>query len=190
MAPELSEFLSQLEAVKADGRAVAAGLSEAQFNWRPAPDRWSIGDCLAHLNESVTTTLPAFDAAIAAGRARGLVSPGPYKYGWFASWMARSMEPPPRWRMRSPSVFRTSPAQRRADVVVPEFLAVRDRLAERVRRADGLDLTRVRVTSPASRFFRLPLGAYFGFVLGHERRHVWQARQVRNAPDFGAERGA
>ncbi len=190
MTPELDQFLSELETIKADGRSVAADLSEALFNWRPAPDRWSIGDCLAHLNQGVTTTLPAFDKAIAAGRADGLVAPGPFKYGWFARWMARSMEPPPRWRMRSPAVFRTAPAARRAEVVVPEFLAVRDRLAERVRQADGLDLARVRVTSPASRLLRLPIGAYFWFVIAHDRRHVWQARQVRNAADFGTERGA
>jgi len=26
----------------------------------------------------------------------------------------------------------------------------------------------------------LPLGAEFAFLLAHDRRHVWQARQVRD----------
>jgi hypothetical protein len=33
---------------------------------------------------------------------------------------------------------------------------------------------------------RLPLGAYFHFILAHDRRHLWQARQVRNAAGFPA----
>jgi len=30
----------------------------------------------------------------------------------------------------------------------------------------------------------MPLGAYFAFVLAHDRRHLWQARNVRTAPEF------
>jgi hypothetical protein len=61
---------------------------------------------------------------------------------------------------------------------------VRDQLADRVRTADGLDLKRQRVISPVSRLLRLPLGAYFAFVIAHDRRHLWQARNVRAAPEF------
>jgi len=32
---------------------------------------------------------------------------------------------------------------------------------------------------------RMPLGAYFAFVIAHDRRHLWQGRQVREAPGFG-----
>lgn len=31
---------------------------------------------------------------------------------------------------------------------------------------------------------RLPLGAYFAFILAHNRRHLWQGREVRSSPDF------
>ena len=58
---------------------------------------------------------------------------------------------------------------------------MRDQLAERVRRADGLDLTGNRTVSPVTRLLRMPLGAYLQFVIAHDRRHLWQARQVRTA---------
>jgi len=69
--------------------------------------------------------------------------------------------------------------------VVPEFARVRDELAQRMRESDGLDLAHIRTISPVNRLIRLPLGAYFAFILAHDRRHLWQARQVRNAPGFG-----
>lgn len=189
MAPDTRTMLAELEAIKADGQALCAGLHDAQFNWRPAPGSWSIAECLVHLNTSVTHTLPAFDRAIAKGLAKGAAgrSPGPFRYGWFSRWMVRSMEPPPKRKMRTFKVFEVpSGATHSSGRVVAEFVAVRDQLAERVRRADGLDLAGVRAISPVNRLLRLPLGAYFQFVIAHDRRHLWQARQVRAAPGFGA----
>jgi hypothetical protein len=57
-----------------------------------------------------------------------------------------------------------------------------------VHQAEGLDLARIRTISPVNRLIRLPLGAYLQFILAHDRRHLWQARQVRNAPGFGIAR--
>jgi len=74
--------------------------------------------------------------------------------------------------------------------VVPEFARVRDQLAERVHQSDGLDLARIGTISPVNRLMRLPLGAYFEFILAHDRRHLWQAGQVRTARGFGVSRPA
>lgn len=178
-------MLDQIDAIKRDGEAVASGLGEAQFNWHPGKGRWSIADCLQHLNVGVTKALPAFDEAIAKGRSRGQLASGPFKYGWFSRMVAGSMEPPPKFRMKTPAMLRVPmTATYRAAELLPEFARVRDRLAERVRQADGLDLARVRTVSPINRLLRLPLGAYFQFMISHDRRHLWQAWQVRNAPGF------
>ena len=176
-------MLDQLDAIRREGEAVASGLSDAQFNWQPAPGRWSIAQCLNHLNFGVALVLPAFDRAIAEGRAQGKTSPGPFRYGWFSRLVIASMEPPPRWRMKTPMKKSAGTTHRAADVR-PEFASVRDQLAERVRQSDGLDLARIRTISPVNRMIRLPLGAYFHFILAHDRRHLWQARHVRNAPGF------
>jgi hypothetical protein len=186
MTPELQAMLDQLEAIKKEGQAVAAGLTDAQFNWRPGKGKWSIAECLQHLNIGVQKTLPAFDRAIAEGRSKGKTAPGPFRYGWFSRWMIAEMEPPPKRRLTTPSMLRVpQDAAYQAAVLLPEFQAVRDQLAARVRQADGLDLARIRTTSPVNRLLRLPLGAYFQFIIAHDRRHVWQARQVRNVPGFG-----
>ncbi len=181
MNADIQSMLDQIEVIKADGRAVTAGLTDDQLNWHPTEDSWSILDCLEHLNVGVTKTLPAFDRSIAEGRGKGQFSGGPFRYGWFARMVAKSMEPPPKWRMRSPKLIRVAPAStRRSTDVLPEFARVRDQLGERVRQADGLDLAHVRLISPVNRLLRVPLGTYFNFILAHERRHLWQARNVRN----------
>lgn len=182
---EIQAYLGQVEAVKADGRALVASLTDRQFNWREAPERWSVGQCLDHLNVSVGKTLPAFDRGIDEARTRGWVGEGPFTYSRFARWMIGSMEPPATRRHRTSKIFvPNAGTDLRVADVLPEFLRVRDELIARLERARGLDLKRARVTSPVSRFFRMSLGGYFGFVIAHERRHLWQARQVMAAPGF------
>ena len=177
MNPELSDDLRQIEALKADARALVTGLAEDEFNRRPGPNRWSAAECLDHLN-AIRKFFPAIDRMIDDAERRELVSPGPFRYGWFARWNVRAMEPPPRFRIRTVKMLLPRDTPLDADQVLREFLELRDQLAGRVRRADGLDLQRAIVVSPVTRFFRLPLGAYFAFLLAHDRRHLWQARQV------------
>ena len=49
MNPQLEEYRQQFERIASEAQELTAGLTEAQFNWRPAPDQWSIEECLAHL---------------------------------------------------------------------------------------------------------------------------------------------
>jgi hypothetical protein len=57
-------------------------------------------------------------------------------------------------------------------------------LIDRVRRSSGLDLGRIKFRSPLIPLLRLSLGTWFQFLLAHERRHLWQARQVRQELRF------
>jgi hypothetical protein len=189
MNAEIERYLAAVEAVKSDARVLVAGLSPEQFNWRPEPGRWSIGECLDHLN-TIEKVFPAVDRAMDDADHRGLTSPGPFRYGWWSRLVVRSMEPPPLFRMRTFSMLLPASTPLDPARVRQAFLDLRDQFSRRLRRADGLDLRRAIVQSPVSRFVRLPLGAYFAFLLAHDRRHLWQARQVRLAPGFPVERGS
>ena len=184
MNPELETYLDQLLSIKQDAPGIVGGLWREQFVWRPAPDRWSIAECFGHLNAASKLFMPFFDQAIESGRASGLSAPGPFAYPLFERLALVVMEPPARIRFRAPAAF-TSRPDGSSDEVLQEFRAWQDQLGERLRRADGLDLRRVRVRSAAVRWLRYSLGTGFALMLAHERRHLWQARQVRNALDRG-----
>jgi DinB family protein len=175
----------QFESTKREADEIVAALTDAQINWRPAPGRWSIGECLLHLATSTDAALPALDLAIAHAQVHGWVACGPYRYGWFTRWNVRSMEPPPAFRMRTFRIFEPPASAMRVGAVVRALADSRDRLLERTRVAAAVDLKRAIVVSPAMRLFRLPLGGYFAFLAAHDRRHLWQARQVRQASGFG-----
>ena len=92
-------------------------------------------------------------------------------------------EPPPKVRFRAPARFRPA-AARPPDGVGREFMDWQEKLGERLVHADGLDLRRARHRSPAIGIFRWSLGTMFAVMLAHQRRHIWQARQVLNQPGF------
>ena len=55
-----------LEQTKADLQNTVAGLSEDQFNFKPAADRWSIKECLQHIVLTETALWQMTDATLKA----------------------------------------------------------------------------------------------------------------------------
>jgi hypothetical protein len=160
-------------------------LGSAQFVWRPAPDRWSVGDCLVHLNVTAASYRDAIETAIARGRANGLVGSGPFTPNWLSRWLLRAVEPGNGRRFTAPKPFRPPVGAPPAAVVVRAvFRDTGERWQRDLRLADGLDLARLTVPSPVSRLLRLDLGGLFAVQVAHERRHLEQARRVTLDPGF------
>jgi hypothetical protein len=183
VTPELEIYLEEIRYIRQDVAALVANLSNGQFTWRPAPGRWSIGECFEHLNLTAAAYLPAIEAAIADARARNLRSRGPFVYPLLERMFVASQEPPPRRRFRAFKGYQPAPRLER-DAVMSAFSGWQDLLAERVAAADGLDLRRARRRAPILPLMKWSLGTMFALTLAHERRHIWQARQVRNEREF------
>jgi hypothetical protein len=183
MPDQLDDYRGQLEANSREACVLAEGLDDARFNWRPEPGRWSMAECLAHLNATNGSYLPAIDHAIAEARARGWRGHGPFRYSFLSSFMVRWAEPPVKVRARAPRVF-APPRELPLAEGLPAFLRLQGEVVRRLEDARGLDLRRARVVSPVTRFVRLNLGAAFALIAAHNRRHLWQARRLREHPDF------
>jgi hypothetical protein len=173
----------QFEQVSAEADALAAPLRDDQFNWRPAPDAWSVAECLDHLNAAARAYLPKLDEGIAAALRCRARAGAPFKPSWAARLLLRTSEPSSRIRLRSPQMFQPAPGGSRVDVVTA--LGVNQaRFIDCLLRANGLDLSRARVISPVSKWLRFSLGTVFAVIAAHERRHLSQARRIIALPGF------
>jgi hypothetical protein len=56
---------------------------------------------------------------------------------------------------------------------------MQDQILDCLEQANGIDLSRVKVSNPVTNLFKLSVGQEFAFTAAHERRHVWQAQQIR-----------
>jgi hypothetical protein len=178
--PELERYLQQFEQIAEQAQNLVAGLTEAQFNWRPSPHQWSIEECLSHLTMVGQVELLAIEAAIDAAKAKpkALSGRGAFEYPVWERFILRETEPPVRHAMSAPKRFIPLHGQP-VTGVLPTFLHVQRNFGIQIARADGLDLRRVKVSTPITRLLKLSLGATLAQAAAHERRHIAQALRVR-----------
>jgi hypothetical protein len=179
---EVHEGIERGRALADRARAVLENLTDEQVNRRPHPDRWSVGECLVHLNRTNRFYLDALEPAVRRARAEGRLATGPFRYGWIEEWFVRQASPPVRRRFKAPKLFAPQPGERLdASEVRREFFALLDRLEAALREAEGVDLTSVKVSSPVSGLLKLRLGPAFRMLTGHTERHLIQAQGAREA---------
>lgn len=139
--------------------------------------RWSVSECVAHLNITSRVFIPELQRAIA--EARLLAAPPAKKYrkdplGWLF-W--KIMPPPVRLRAKAPSRF-VPEAQSDKGESIREFEQLQEVQVGLLHQANGLPIDRVRVPSPFNRKVTYNLFAAFSILPLHQHRHLWQAEQV------------
>ncbi len=186
MPPDLQRLLTEIAAAADDAGALVAGLTDAQANWQPGHGSgWSVAQCLDHLAKSnaVYTAhfLPVTHRARAAGGGRfaGL------RPTWIGRWFVRSLEPPPRQRTRTFANL-VPPSSVPIAAAVAAYLASHDDYRRLVAAAAEVDVNRVVARNPFIAAVRMRLSTALLVVPAHDRRHLWQARQVLRQPGFPA----
>ena len=185
---DLAVLVTEIDANLSHAESLVAGLTRAQFNWRPEPGRWSIAQCLAHLSIINGGDLEALRTAIAMGKERKQTGEGPFTYGFFSRKFVASMEPPAERKSKTPKYYEPPPEADLGETLA-EYRRISGEIRKLVQSAAGLDLARVKTTLPAlpalfRAIIKMPLGARFELIAAHDRRHLWQADQVRKHAEF------
>lgn len=184
---DLSTLVDSLDRVDAAVTRLTSGLSDAQFNWQPHEGRgWSIGQCLDHLRASAVTYLAPMTSAADDARARGLMRRDPIRPGGRPSkWFIAMMGPQPRVKMKAPGKIVPGATFTRPEAVAA-FLAAQAQVRDFVQRYADLDLNAVRFVNPFIGGLRFTVATGLLVIEAHNRRHLWQAEQVAQAPGFPA----
>jgi hypothetical protein len=156
---------------------LAAQVPPEWWQRRPDPARWSIAECVAHLNLTADAYLPLLRAALEHARALGGPAPRRYRRD-FAGWLLwRTTGPPVRVRLRTTARFVPASLAPPAELLAA-FRRFQEEQRDAVRQADGLPLGAVRVASPFDSRVRYNLYACLTILPRHQHRHLWQAERV------------
>lgn len=182
--PSLEECQQRFENARLEFRRLVYELDDAQFNWRPESERWSAAECIDHCVVVGTLMNRNIDDAIAKANERGLRSDGPYKYGPIGNFFVKAVGPSDEARKRkfkAPKAY-TPTSNHSISRLDAAFDKLQSDFVERLERAKGLDLGRIKVPSAAGGvgvLIRLSLGQWFALLANHQDRHLAQAFDVR-----------
>lgn len=155
------------------------GLSDAQWKFKPAPDRWSIAEIAEHLilteDALMGWTKKVLDTPAVAGRAANRTADEKV----YAAWMDRSQKATAPAEVRPGAGKWTTPA-----AAAKEFAARRDRTLDYVRTTQD-DLRGHVTKGPGGEMdaYQLVLG-----IAAHTERHMAQLNEVKAAAGYPAAR--
>ena len=166
-----------------EARSIVSGLTNAQLNWKPSPEQWSIAQCLEHLTAASGGFNPYFVEALARGRQRfAAASPPAYQPTFMGRWLIKHVEPESPRKLRAPKIFK--PSASNVQNALDNFLAQQKNFLSFVGETKGIDYNRTRLRSPVTPLVRYSLADAYVITVSHEQRHLQQARRVREAPGF------
>jgi len=180
---QLDDIAAQFERARERLHRVVSAVPGDRWGVRADPVRWSVAECVAHLNLTGRWYIPLLQNALAEARALGEPAPRRYRQdaaGWLVSLF---VGPTPRLgrgalgRAKTTAAFVPSGDLPR-EAVLGEFDRLQDEQIALTRAAEGLPIQRVRITSPFNA--KLRYNAYSAFVLlpRHQERHINQAAWV------------
>ena len=165
-------------------RTLTSDLSEAQLNWKPSPEQWSIAQCLEHLAITSGKFDNYFSLALERARKKRPITNAPaYKPSVVGGWLARQVSPEGGRNLPAPKVFRPSEASMIA-ASLDLFLNAQTKFIDFVKQCAGIDYNKTRLRSPVTPLMRYSLADAFVITVLHGQRHLGQARRVREMAEF------
>ena len=170
--PLIKSFQSKVE-------LLFGGLSEEEFTFKPSKRKWSVQQCIQHLNASGNLYAQQVARAIDTGNHKGNNGCSYRKLPRFMIWVVK---PPYHVRLIAPKSFKPPPYKQQAteskQKTIQTFSELQTRLYNQVCTVHKHCLEGAVVSSPLTRLIRLNLCELFGLVCAHEKRHIWQAEKM------------
>jgi len=175
---DLDRCAQEIQEARQRAEGLVRGLTAAQLIAQPAPGKWSIAECILHLNATAAVVQPLMEKAIVQARQDKKVGAGPFDIGLKGRLLVWIAEPPPKFRMPAPRNVRPPAKIDDPDKLLPDFMKVQDEWERLIRESAGLDLAKIKV-GPLFSPLRQRLAASFPWMMAHQRRHLFQAENVK-----------
>ena len=152
MHQQLADIVTEFNLASARVLVLHRDLAAGRWNRRPAPERWSPSDCVAHLNLTAIAMMPLIRHGLDEAR---------------------------RSRFKSKTIPAFVPtSDRSAEEVMAEFDRLQEEQIVLTRAAAGLPIDRVKMSSPFNANVRYNIFSALSILPRHQHRHLWQAEQA------------
>ena len=158
-------------------------LTDDQLNRGPGPGKWSVGQCLEHLNIVGGLYLPVISRKIKAARQRGSTPASTVAHGYFGQKLTAAMRvPTTEKRLTSPQQYAPS-GSRLPRTVVEVFSRQLDELSHLIEQARTVNMNAIRIPNPVMPLLIPRLTDALELLVEHLKRHLGQAERVLDGLD-------
>ena len=158
-------------------------LSEYQLNWKPNPDKWSVGECLDHIITTNRSFFATFESIKRGKYSTPFWGKLPFLKGYFGKYLVDNSTAIVKSKMKSPTVFKPTRSEVPANIV-EEFKNHQAEMLNWAKETDGVSHDEIIISSPAASFVVYYLKDAWQIIAGHETRHITQAKNVMSLSAF------
>lgn len=183
MNTQLTRIVASFVDAQSRLHRLAAALPDDRWALRADPQRWSVAECIAHLNLTSCVYPGRLRAALAEARLLGEPMARKYRRD-FAGWLLAQFTGPlfqigsfRFGRIKTPTAFVPTSNPPKRDVL-SEFDRLQAEQIAIVREAEGLPIDRVKIVSPFDARMKYNVFSALVILPQHQHRHLEQAERV------------
>ena len=174
---DTAKWTSELTAISDTFRAEFSHLDSDELNWKPAADRWSIGQNLQHLIAVNESYYPIIEQV----RAGAYKVPWPGRIGFmhrfFGKFILKGSGPDRRRKIKTFPIWQPGKSELPGGIL-QQFFRHQEGLALWMASCSDLLDQETLISSPANRNIVYSLATAFDIIIAHERRHLEQSCEV------------
>jgi DinB superfamily len=179
----LSKLLSHASTIAEETQTTFGSLTSAQLNWKPAQDRWSVGQCFDHLLTTNKEYLPIFENVLNGTKKTTMWERVPIMPKLWGTVLIKSLDPKSTRKVKAPRIFQPSQSDV-SETIIADFVHQQEKVIEHIKATEHLDLNKIIVTSPVAAPITYSLMDAYKIIVIHEQRHFQQARRVTEESGF------
>lgn len=159
-------------------------LSDEQLRWKPAPDKWSIAECLQHLNLAERFYIRNLQHK---ADGLGLVQHAPTDQPLGSDWVGKSLrwavDPQVKMKLPAPSMVRPR-SDLDARKTLEQFRELQQLLHDLTDRLSYLDWNTTKIPTLFGNWLKIRVGDALLMLVAHTERHLAQAMRVKQTGKF------
>ncbi|RUA38244.1 MAG: hypothetical protein DSY77_00290 [Bacteroidetes bacterium] len=155
-------------------------LREEDLVWKPAPDKWSIAECLKHI--IIANSIYIKDIEKRLQKAEVKTIEYPISFSITGKLFLYAVDPKYKWKVPAPKLFKPVKENKVENGMetVKEFLKLQDEIIGVSLKACAYDHQHVHTYSPLSKLLKFNVGEQLYIMMRHTKRHINQARRVKS----------
>ncbi len=152
-------------------------LSNKAMNWKPQPDKWSIGQNIDHLIVINQTYFPILDQLKTGSYPKPFMASVGFLVSFMGKTILNASTPDRSKKMKTFPIWEPSSSHISEDIL-ERFTTHQQELTQHIQSSEPFLTKKTVIASPANKHILYTLETAFDIIVAHEQRHLEQSKET------------